>query len=575
MNSIAYIKQHILSLIQDKYNLSENESKSIIISFNQNREFGDLSINAAFIISGLGRGKSTPEIASEIAGALQDPMTDEYENKLAPHIKSVNIMGNGFVNVNLTEETWHTTAHELAVHPTFCFKLFDDEERKNYLIEFVSANPTGPISIAHGRNAILGDTLARVLSFLGHKVTKEFYINDAGQQIKALGKSLHHKLLVKSGKISPHNESELQYNNEYMDDLANKALADFGPDILNKEEKFFATYAKNYFLNHIKEDLANYHVNIENWKSEEELFEQGKIQSILKFFEAQNLTYEQDGALWFKATNYGDEKDRVLVKSDGSCTYLLPDIAYHKDKFDRKYDFIVDILGQDHHGCEKRMLGAMEALGFDSKKLKLLFYQMVMIKEDEKVVRMSKRKGNFKSLKDVVEEVGVDVARFFYLNKKADAHLNFDMELALTASNDNPVYYIQYAYVRTNSILSKASELNTELAEYVDMLLKRSINEVVTASIEHQFYADDIELLKKICSFRYVLIAIAQSYQAHLLANFTLELTKMFHAYYNANRIIDENALDVTRSRLLIISIVRNTLSICLDLLGLSKPDRM
>lgn len=571
MHSIAYVRQHILMLVQEKFNLSENEARNLVLSFNQDPRFGDLSLNAAFIISKL-KKQPVLNVATEIVSLLTDPIVDEYENKIANHIHGATIANNGFVNINLTKKTWQTTALELAVHPEICFKLFDDEIRNSFLIEFVSANPTGPLSIAHGRNAIIGDVLARVLTFLGHKVTKEFYINDAGQQINNLGASLKFKVYNALGIPTAFNQ--IQYDNEYMNSLTEQCIQDFGESLKEKDDKFFQAYAKNYFLVRIKNDLSAYGVEFDTWSSEENLYQNGLVEKTLNLLEQKNYTYAQDGALWFKSSNFGDEKDRVLRKQDESLTYLVPDIAYHKTKFDRNFDYIINILGQDHHGYEKRLSAAVEALGYNPEKMKCLFYQLVMVKQDDQIMRMSKRKGTFKSLSDVVETVGADVARYFYLNKKADAHLNFDLELALKHSEENPVFYIQYAYVRMKSILNKALEIPT-LAEYVNKLINKTINEVDVFGLDLSFDQDEIEILKKICSLRYVLVSIANSYQTHLLANYTYELAQVFHTYYNSHKVVDASMPNISSSRLLLTFITKNTLSLCLTLLGISKPNKM
>lgn len=571
MNSIAYIRKHILTLVQDKFKLTDEQKSSIILSFNQDKQFGDLSLNAAFVIAGA--AKVAPmQVAQEIAQLLTSPLIDEYENKVAPHIRLAEVAKNGFVNISLTQETWKAAAHELSVHPSKCLKLFYDEDRCSYLIEFVSANPTGPLSIAHGRNAIIGDVLARVLSFLGHKVTKEFYINDAGLQVKNLGQTLRYKVFTLLDL--PLEPAELQYDNEYMSELAEKCVKEFGFDLKGRDERFFQTYAKNHFLMLIKKDLEKYKVEFDSWASEEELFKDKRVEKVTDLLREKGFTYEEDGATWFKSSEFGDEKDRVLVRQGGAPTYLVPDIAYHKTKFDKNYDYIINILGQDHHGYEKRLKAGVQALGYDSEKMKILFYQLVLLKEADKVVRMSKRSGNFKSLSDVIDAVGVDVARFFYLNKKSDSHLSFDLELALTESNENPVYYIQYAYVRTGGVLVKAGKIQA-FADYVSKLFSHQLNEADVALVENDFSAEEIVLLKKICSLRHTLLTIAGTYQTHLLANYTFELAQELHAYYNGNKVVDEDDIKVSNSRLLLISIVRNTLGICLELLGLSKPEKM
>lgn len=573
MNSIAYIRKHILTLVQDKFKLSDEEYKSMILNFNQDPKFGDLSLNAAFVIS-CATKLGSQDIAKEIVEILTSPLIDEHENKLVSHIKSVSVAGNGFVNIALTQETWNTAAHELVVHPAYCFKLFSDEPKYSYLVEFVSANPTGPLSLSHGRNAILGDVISRVLSFLGHKVCKEFYVNDAGKQIINLGFSLRKKVYSLLAIPFDFGDVEAQYDNEYMDVLAEKMVSDFGLEVKEKEAVFFEEYAKNYFLSKIQQDLKSYRVDFDSWVSEEDLHKTGKVEQALSWLEKKELTYQGDGAVWFKTTEFGDEKDRVLVKSDGSNTYLLPDVAYHKTKFARGFDFVVDILGQDHHGCEKRLHAGVQALGYDSSKLKIIFYQLVLIKQGDDFVRMSKRKGNFHSLRDVIDLVGVDVARYFYLNKKNDSHLSLDLELALKQTDENPVFYIQYAYVRSLAILNKAAS-HPLFAEYVKKLQNKTMNEIDAAQVEYEFLQDEISLLKKIFSLRQVLFAISQTFQAHLLANYTFELSQAFHGYYAGHKIIDPLDVKISNSRLLLTCVVSNTLAICFDLLGISKPDKM
>lgn len=572
MNSIAYIKTHLIELISEKFALSEKEQNAIFLKFEDSKGHGDLSCNAAFIVANKTSG-SAAKIAKQIISLITSAMIDDYENKLAMHIKHASVAGSGFVNITLTEETWHTTAHELAVHPEQCFKLFDDQPRKKYLVEFVSANPTGPLSIAHGRNGIIGDTLVRVLNFLGHTAKAEFYVNDAGQQIENLGLSLQAKCFDLLN-VDRDQSVKLEYDNEYLQKAAQDCVDEFGADLKNKDLDFFKNYGKEYFLEKIEKDLKDYKINFHAWQSEKELVQSGKVAESLRELESKGLLFKQDGAIWFKSTDFGDDKDRVIKKQDGSLTYVASDIAYHKEKFQRGFDYIIDVLGQDHHSYATRLRATMQALDFDVDKFKIIIYQLIRMKQGEELVRMSKRSGAFISLADVVSSIGADAARFFYLNKKAEAHLELDCDLAKKQDSDNPVYYIQYAYVRIKSILDKAAQIDS-LKDYAEKLINKNLNEVDYLKLEHNFDDDEINLIKQVSGLRDALFAIERTFQAHLLASHTIFLAKAFHSYYNSNKIVDDQDLTLTRSRLLVADIVKNTLGLCLDLLGLSKPDKM
>ncbi|MFC1854701.1 arginine--tRNA ligase, partial [Candidatus Dependentiae bacterium] len=534
-------------------------------------EFGDLSCNAAMILSKF--LKTSPrQVAERIISALMSPEIKGHQNPLSFHIKDVVTAGPGFVNITLTPETWHTTAHEFLAHPHHCFQLFPEDKKLRYLVEFVSANPTGPLHLAHGRNAIIGDTISRILTFLGHKVVKEFYNNDAGKQIQKLAESFKSRCFEALGLKTEFPEDG--YKGEYLIDLAKKCVEEHGKELTEKDTDFFADYAKASMLENIKKTLKKYGVKIDRWFSEKSLHNGKPIEKVISTLTRKKLIYEKDGALWFKATEYGDDKDRVIKKADGSYTYIAPDIAYHKNKFDRKFDKMIDVLGQDHHGYVQRLKGTMSALGLNSEKLDVVLYQMVHMKRGEAFVKMSKRSGQFESLESVIETVGKDVSRFFYLNRKADAHLEFDLDVALKKSDENPVYYILYAYVRTGSLLSKAMEI-PELKANVKKLMNGSLDEASEAPHLHDITNDEISILKKLCSLRSILLSIASTYQTHLLSVYALELAKLFHSYYNSHQIIDKNNIPQSNCRLMMVTIVRNALALTLDLLGLSKPKKM
>jgi len=596
MNSIAALKQTIIHETKNHFKLTDDQLMGIEIKINvdKDRSFGDMSCNAAMLLAKV-VGKNPRQIAQELIDVLQE--------KYSADIKKIEIAGPGFMNLTLTDTLWQKFVIELFTHKESCFKLdfkLDKEQKKlRYLIEFVSANPTGPLHLGHGRGGIIGDILARVLKFLGHTVHTEFYINDAGNQIKLLGQSLQVRCKQELG--IPEELPEDGYAGEYMIELAKECVTEFGSDsqdLLEKDDAFFTHYAKEHLLQIQKHDLKNYGIEFDQWFSEKTLHDDGRVVKALELLKEKDLAYEQDGALWFRSTQFGDDKDRVVRKSTGELTYIAADIAYHKDKFDRGYDILIDIWGHDHHGYVKRLKATMEALGFASNRLDVILYQLVTIKQNDVVVKMSKRAGVFTKLSDVIDEVGTDVARFFYLNRKAEAHLEFDLEAALKKTDENPVFYIQYAYVRTNSLLVKAAgtsiisadtgisgeiravgvsgDSKTEsLAHYVEQLRNGTLDTQKLQKILGHISGEEIEVLKKIASLNDILATIAASYQTHVLAHYAWELAHKFHHYYANNRIIDVSDVQKTQLRLLMVVLVREAFETCLKLLGLSTPEKM
>lgn len=514
----------------------------------QKQQFGDLSTNAPLVLAKL-LGSSPREIATEICQKFSHPAIEKIE-----------IAGPGFINFFLTPATFATIAQELSAEQAAFFKKTDAEPTYAYNVEFVSANPTGPLHLGHGRGGIIGDTLAKILRFRGHTVTTEFYINDAGAQILKLGLSFKARCLQQLGVDAPLPEEG--YQGEYLVEFAkeytkNKTVEDLQktPDIV------FADYAKAQLLELLKKTLAHYGILFDVWFSEKSLHDSGAIEKALAFVEKRGHLVERDGALWFTSTAFGDDKDRVVRKANGELTYLASDIAYLENKLARGFEKLVMVLGQDHHSYVTRLKAMMQALGHNPDDLDVILYQLVTIKESGEVMRLSKRKGRIVSLEDVIETVGADVARFFYLNRKADAHLEFDIDLALKHTEENPVFYLQYAFVRTKSILDKAATV-TGL-------------ENITAADAQQLGTSERVLLKKIVSLHDVLSSISRTYQTHLLASYTIELAQEFHKYYAAHRVINQEDLPTSRGRLLMTTLVRSTLKTCLELLGLTTPEKM
>jgi arginyl-tRNA synthetase len=506
--------------------------------------FGDISFNGPLIIASATASKPR-DVAATLVSAIIDPLIGQVE-----------IAGPGFLNIRLSPIAYEQMCRELTKNVAAVLQPKPGTSHR-YSLEYVSANPTGPLHIGHGRGGIIGDTLARVLVFIGHTVDREFYINDAGSQIGKLGESLRARYIEALGGEATIPEEG--YHGEYLVTIAHQCVELYGATWIDKPASFFADYAKNMLLEAIKKTLHDYGVDFDTWFSEKRLHTDGSIDRVLTQLAKSGHLYEKDGALWFAATQFGDDKDRVVRRAQGDLTYVAADIAYLENKLERGFDRLVMVLGQDHHGYVSRLKAALAALGKSPQLLDVILYQLVTITDNGELVRLSKRAGKIVSLADVTETVGRDVARFFYLHRKADAQLDFDLALALKKTDENPVYYIQYAYVRTGSMLEKGATLGlVPTVEYADEL----------TPAEHL-------LLKKILSLRELLRSITTSYQVHQISYYVIELASLFHQYYATNRVIDTNSPRTSASRLMIVSFVRDTIGLCLDLLGLEKPARM
>ncbi|MCB9493640.1 MAG: arginine--tRNA ligase [Epsilonproteobacteria bacterium] len=568
MNVMLRLKQEIKVLMDRVFQVHADQLNAMEfkINFDREDEFGDVSCNVAMLCAKK-LGKNPREIAARIKDELEKSDVKDLCQK-------VSIAGPGFINILLTPQAWIQLTCQLYQQHKGFFTLKAGEHHANCHLEFVSANPTGPLHLGSGRNAIIGDVLGRVLLFLGHSVHREYYINDAGNQMDLLAQSFRvrcYELLELPTESIP----EGGYQGAYLIDIARECVTEFGKELMHKDDAFFLTYVKDHLLQMIEHDLRDYHVHFDKWFSERSLHEDGSLTDALQLLEDKELMYEKDGALWFKSSEFGDDKDRVVKKQDGSYTYIASDIAYHKKKFDGGYDIIIDVLGHDHHGYVRRLKATMKALGYDADRFDVILYQLVNITHAEQVVKMSKRSGNFATLREIIDAVGVDVARFFYLNRKADQQLDFDLSVALQKSDENPVFYIQYAYVRTNSVMAKAAQQSDELKQFVNQLEGRKLTDMVLKENLGTLQMSDCQLIKKIFSLHDILRVIAANYQVHLLSYYAWELAHTFHTYYANNRIIDPNDMTSTRMRLLMTHLVNQTLGLCLETLGLSKPEKM
>ena len=548
MNIIEQIEQSFNQFIERFLTVSPDLLSKATFSINTDEskaQFGDLSSNVAMILAKELK-RSPIELAEMIAGGF----AHEYVKQTAVHAP-------GFLNIYLNDKALQHLVGELHHQGSSFFRIYKTAT-ESINIEFVSANPTGPLHVGHGRGAIIGDVLAKVLNFAGQKATKEFYINNAGAQMQKLGNSL----FIRCQQICGVDVAlpEDAYHGEYLIELASQLIKEEGQAVLDHDISFFAQYGEKHMLAQLKETLAAYGVTFDVWFPETKLH-QGEIEKALKILHKNGYLYELDGATWFKATEFGDDKDRVLVKADGEYTYAAADVAYMQDKFDRGFNHLVMILGHDHHSYLTRLHCIQKALKLDQFPLDIILYQLVKMKQSGDLVRMSKRAGNIITLQDVIQTVGTDVARFFFLNRKADAQLEFDVDLAMKRTDENPVYYIQYAYVRTKSILAKAQE-------------QEIYHNISSADAEHIGQSESM-LIKKIVALKSIIHTICQTNQTHLLTYYALELAHIFHSYYGKNRVIEDGKIGQSRARLLMIKTLKETLGTTLGLLGISCPERM
>jgi arginyl-tRNA synthetase len=550
MNILQNIELSFSAYITKSFGVEPSSLQHGLFTLNtdeQKKQFGHINSNAAMTLAKL-LGKNPRQLAQQIVSEF----THEY-------VEKIDIAGPGFLNFFLTAQACKVLAQEIGTQQEAFFKLSSTAPKHTYNVEFVSANPTGPLHLGHGRGGIIGDVLSNVLSFIGHRVTREFYINDAGAQIQKLGSSFH----IRCQQALGINASlpEEAYHGEYLCDLAKICVQEHGTALLEKPTSFFAHYAKEYLLAHTQETLKAYGISFDVWFSEKTLHTDGSIQRVLDILQSKDFLYEADGALWFKSTAFGDDKDRVVRKADGELTYVAADIAYMKNKIDRGADKLIMILGHDHHSYVTRLQALLKALDLGPATLEVILYQLVKMKASGQLVKMSKRAGNIVTLEDVIETVGTDVARFFYLNRKADAQLEFDLDLALKKTEENPVFYVQYAYVRTGSILHKARE-----AQPLAQICTQDSADISDA---------ETFLLLKIASLKHVLENISSNYQTHLLTYYVLELAQAFHAYYAKNRVIDLEHIPQSRSRLYMVTLVRNSIALALELMEISRPEKM
>lgn len=504
----------------------------------------------------------------------------------SPLFESIEIAGPGFINFRLSWPRLREMLKEVRVLDTQ-FGQHSAVDAHRYLLEFVSANPTGPLHFGHGRWAVLGDCLARLMRLAGYDVSTEFYVNDTGAQINNLGASLqacYFNAISKQGqKLTPESEALLAayqaekseigkvkvkfYHGDYIQDLADDMLTEFGPDAQDQPQAFFSDFGRSRLLQAHQLQMENFGVHFDEWFSESQLHAEGAIEDCIAQLKAAGVTYESEGALWFRSTDYGDDKDRVLVKSSGSTTYFANDVAYHRNKLNRGYDRIINILGADHHGYIARMSAAVQALGAPKEAFDVLLGQIVNLYRDGQPVRMSKRTGDIITFEEVFEEVGKDATRYLLMQRSADSMIDFDLELAKEQSSKNPVFYVQYAHARIASIFRTAQQ-SPDLADLESQLDQANLN--LLEQPEERL------LILKILSYPDELVLAALYREPHRMASFAEELAALFHSFYRQCRVLDENNLPLSQARLALAQAARLTIRNVLNgIFGISVPESM
>ncbi len=546
------IKDALSSCIQ-KGVLSVNEIPAVELDTPRFQQHGDFSCNIAMILAS--KEKKPPQF---IAKSIAENIEDNYRI-----LAKVEVAGPGFLNFFITDDYWRNSLKDIE-ELNGSYGKGNIGAGKEVQVEFVSANPTGPLHIGHGRGAAVGDTLANILKAAGYNVVKEYYINDVGNQMETLGRSVSLRYIELFGReIDFPKEC---YQGEYIKDIARDIKAKYKDRYLDGSDgeatSFFSVYAADYILEGIREDLRDFNVEFDEWFSEKTLIEKDKISEITSELEDKGYIYQKDGAFWFKTTKFGDEKDRVVIRANGQPTYFASDIAYHKDKLERKFDMIINIWGADHHGYILRMESVIQAFGKKKEVLEVLLVQLVNLMRDGKSIAMSTRSGEFVALKEVIQEVGKDAARYFFLMRSSDSPLDFDLELAKKQSNENPVYYVQYAHARICSILRLAKQRELHIPRFEEV------------KIDLLNLPEEMILIKQLLKYPDLIERSALSLEPHRITGYLNELAGDFHSYYNKNRVISNDS-NLTMSRLFLVKMIRVVLKNALRLIGVDAPERM
>ncbi len=537
-----------LQRLRDKELLSFDALPDFVLEVPRERSHGDFATNLAMLLT-----KQAKKNPREIATLLTEEL-----NLTRTQVAKTEIAGPGFINFYLNED-WLKALLPLILEQKDRYGSSQAGAGRKVMIEFVSANPTGLLHMGNARGAALGDSLAKLMNFAGYDVKKEFYINDAGNQIENFGKSLEARYFQLLGQDFPFPEDG--YHGEDIKDTVKRIYEEYGDSLAEDEDRVekLIQLALGEKLEAIKNDLKNFGVEYDNWYSEKTLHESGKIEETIELLREKGLVYEKDQAVWLKTTEFGEEKDEVLQRSNGLPTYFAADIAYHRDKFERGFDLLINIWGADHHGHVARMKNAMGAVGYDPENLQIIIMQLVRLFSGGEIVRMSKRTGQYITLNELVEEVGRDAARYFFSMRSPDSHLDFDLDLAKEESADNPVYYVQYGHARIASILKASGKDNFTVKEENLLLLNTD---------------EEVNLLRKLADFPDEIIQAAKNMEPHRLAVYAHDLAGLFHSFYNSCKVIGSQD-DLMEARLALSYSTKITLKNILTILGVDAPERM
>ncbi|MFC1826178.1 arginine--tRNA ligase [Thermodesulfobacteriota bacterium] len=550
------IKELILAAAKNAYKnggLSSEDFPKIEVEAPKIDSHGDFSTNMAMVMASL--QKMPPH---KIAAAITKHITDQEEV-----LAKTEIAGPGFINFFINTSSWHPILRKIHAKDTR-YGASDIGTGQKVQVEFVSANPTGPLHVGHGRGAAIGDSVANILRFCGFDVQKEYYINDSGRQIETLGQSvfLRYKEVFGIDIEFP----EDCYQGDYILDLAKQIKNLEGKALLEQDDEQAVSYcarvASRQITAQIRQDLKDFGIEYDEWYSEQSLYDSGKVDVVIDDFKAKNIIYAKDGALWFKTSAFGDEKDRVVVRQNGQTTYFASDIAYHQNKFERGFERVIDIWGADHHGYVQRVAASIEAAGRNRDQFDVILVQLVNLLRGGEPVAMSTRAGEFVTLSDVVREVGRDAARFIFLTRHHESPLDFDLELAKQKTNDNPVFYVQYVHARISSILRKGRERGVADIAW---------NDEAIATLEA---SEEINLIKTMSRYPEVLRNSALNMEPHRITFYLMDLASAFHAYYNKHRVLTDNPL-LSHGRLYLVMAVQKVIRNGLNLLGVSAPEKM
>ena len=548
------IKKIIHDALEKAQQAGELELSSfpeIVVEKPKDEKMGDFSTNIGMTLAKSER-KNPKTIAESVARHLK-----------SGDLSKVEVAGPGFINIKMSQGFFLERLRN-AVSQGENFGSSDSGQGTKVMIEFVSANPTGPLHVGHGRGAAVGDCLARIMKKAGYDLSTEYYINDVGNQMNFLGRSTWLRYRELKGEAIEFPEDH--YRGDYIKDIAQEVIDQKGDEFLNKPEEecipFFRRFAKDNILKGIEKDLSEFRVNFDNWFSEESLYEDKSVEKAVDWLKGQGHIYEKDGAVWLKSSAFNDDKDRVIVKQTGERTYFCSDIAYHQNKINRGFKKLINLMGADHHGYVPRMEAVLEAMGYDKKIFKILLVQFVSLLRAGEKVSMSTRSGEFETLADVVSEVGVDATRYFFLMRSSDTHLDFDLELAKKETPDNPVFYIQYAHARICSIFRAAEENG--------VIWDRSA-EVDLAPINED---EEFAIIQAILSFPEIVEKSARALEVHRISHYLLDLVSRFHGYYSRHRVISDNK-SLTQARLFLLDALRITIRNGFELMGISSPEKM